>query len=148
MQKAGRKRTHPKRPTHHAKSLHGRPRVSVQLGRSHIKCPKDTDRERIKRKGHMEVRKKIAIHEKKGVRWMTAPYTRDPPGSKDQMPTKTPRWKPSKLGRCSKTRLLRRPYETRTQPRIPWDQPRQVSHEDAVTYVRPTGQTHYQRHHS
>ena len=66
MQKARRERAHPKRSAHHVKSLHGRPRIRVQLSQSHVKCLKDTGHERIKGKGHMEVRKKAAVHEKEG----------------------------------------------------------------------------------
>ena len=58
MQKARGKRTHPKHPAHHAKSLHGRPRVRMQLGWGHIKFPKDSSRKSIKGKGHMEYIKK------------------------------------------------------------------------------------------
>ena len=65
MQKARRERTHPKHSTHHVKSLHGRPRVGMQLDRGHVKFPKDTGRESIKRKGHLEVQKKKTIHKKR-----------------------------------------------------------------------------------
>jgi len=58
--------THLERSAYHAKGLHGRPRVRMQLNRLHVECLKDTDRERVKRKRHVQVRKQTAKHEEEG----------------------------------------------------------------------------------
>ena len=63
VQEARRGRTHTKHLTYHTKGLHGHSHIRVQLTWRHVDRLKDAHHECVKRKRHMQVRKKTIKHE-------------------------------------------------------------------------------------
>jgi len=61
--------------TQQAKGLKGRPGVQVNLGGSHVECPKDAHRELVKGEGVMKVREKAHVHIKEGGTGSRPPQT-------------------------------------------------------------------------